>query len=66
MSENNITVNDKKKDKSNFHRTKRSFKIGNIDFDKILISKKELYGTKKTCLNTFWRMKIMITLVLYV
>ena len=66
MSENNITVNDKKKDKSNFHRTKRSFKIGNIDFDKILISKKELYGKKKTRLNTFWRLKIMITLVLYV
>ena len=65
MSENNITFNNKNISKSNFYRTKRLFKIDDIDFDKILISIKELYG-KKTRLNTLLLMKIMITLVHYV
>ena len=65
MSENIITFNDKKINKSNFYRTERLFKIGDIDVDKILISKKELYG-KKARLNTLLLLKIMITLVHYV
>ena len=65
MSENIITFNDKKINKSNFYRTERLFKIGDIDVDKILISKKELYG-KKARLNTLLLQKIMITLVHYV
>ena len=44
MSENNITFNDRKSNKSNFYRTKRLFKIDDIDVYKILISKKEPYG----------------------
>ena len=40
MSENNITFNDRKINKSNFYRDKRLFKIDDIDVDKILISEK--------------------------
>ena len=65
MSEDNITFNNKKINKSNFYRTKRLIKIEDIDVSKTLISKKELYG-KKTCLNTLLLMKIMITLVHYI
>ena len=50
MGENDITFNDKKISKSNFCRTKRLFKIDDIDVNKI-ISEKELNG-KKTRLNT--------------
>ena len=62
MTEKTISFNNKKINKSNFYRTKKLFKIDDIDVDKILISKKELYG-KKTRLNTLLLMKIMITLV---
>ena len=65
MIEKTINFNNKKINKSNFYRTKRLFKIDDIDVDKILISKKELYG-KKRCLNTLLLMKIMIKLVHYV
>ena len=65
MIEKTINFNNKKINKSNFYRTKRLFKIDDIDVDKILISKKELYG-KKNCLNTLLLMKIMIKLVHYV
>ena len=47
MSEKTINFGNKKINKSNFFRTKRLFKTDNIDVDKILISKKEPYGTKK-------------------
>ena len=57
MSENNITFNDKKINKSNFYRTKRLFKIDEIDVDKILISKKS-FILKKTCLNTLNSLKL--------
>ena len=46
MTEKTINYNNKKINKSNFYRTKRLFKIDDIDVDKILISKKELYGKK--------------------
>ena len=65
MTEKTINFNNKKINKSNFYRTKRLFKIDDIDVDKILISKKELYG-KKNRLNTLLLMKIMIKLVHYV
>ena len=64
MRENNVTFNDEKINKSNFYRTKRLFKIDDIDIDKTLVSKEKLYG-KKNCLNTLLLMKIMITLVHY-
>ena len=51
MGENNITFNDRKINKSTFYRTKRLFDIDDIDVNKILIYKKELYG-KEVCLNT--------------
>ena len=41
MSENNITFNDRNINKSVFYRTKRLFHIDDIDFNKILISRKE-------------------------
>ena len=62
MTGKTVNFNNKKIDKSNFYRNKRLFKIDDIDVDKILISKKELYGKKKTLLL----MKTMITLVHYV
>ena len=36
----------KKSKESNFYKNKKLSKIDEIDFDKILISKKEPYGTK--------------------
>ena len=33
MSENNVTFNDRKINKSYFYKTKRLFKIGDIDAD---------------------------------
>ena len=41
-----INFDVKKINKSNFYRNKKLFKIDNIDVNKILISKKEPYGTK--------------------
>ena len=40
MSEKTISFDNKKINKSNFYKTKRLFKIGGINIDKILISKK--------------------------
>ena len=47
MSEKNINFDDKKINKSNFHKNKKLFNIYDIDLNKILISKKEPYGKKK-------------------
>ena len=46
MSESSITFNDRKIKKSNFYKTKKLFKIEDIDVDRILISKKRPYGKK--------------------
>ena len=46
MSGKNMIFNNKKINKSNFYKKKKLFKIDEIDFDKILISKKESYATK--------------------
>ena len=48
MCEKNIIFNDKKINKSNFYKNKKLFKIDEIDFDKILVLKKESYGTKNS------------------
>ena len=47
MSRKNVNFGDKKIHKSDFNKNKKVTKIGDIDVDKILISKEELYGTKK-------------------
>ena len=46
MSGNSINIGDKKINKSNFYKNKKIFKIDDIDVNKILVSKKESYGTK--------------------
>ena len=47
MNRNNINFDDKKlKKKVNFTKNKKVFQIDNIDVNKILVSKKEPYGTK--------------------
>ena len=38
----------KKTNKSNFHKNKKLFKVGDIDINNILVSKKESYGTKNS------------------
>ena len=46
MSGKTINFDNTKINKSNFYKTKRLFKIDDINIDKILISKKEPYGKK--------------------
>ena len=46
MSERTINFGDKKVNKSNFWKIKKIFKIEDININKILVSKKEPYGTK--------------------
>ena len=41
MSQKNIIFDDKKIKKSNFYKNKKLFSIYDIEFDKILTSKKE-------------------------
>ena len=42
-----INFDDEKINKNNFYKNKQIFKIDYIDVNKILVSKKESYGTKK-------------------
>ena len=42
----NINFDDKKIKKSDFNKNKKVFQIDHIDINKILVSKKEPYGTK--------------------
>ena len=46
MSEKTTNFDNKKINKSNFYISKRIFKIDDINIDKILVSKKELYRIK--------------------
>ena len=46
MSTKNINFDDKKILKSEFYKNIKIFQIDNIDVNKILVSKKEPYGTK--------------------
>ena len=46
MSEKNINFDGKKIEKSEFYKNKKVFQIDDTDVNKILVSKKEPYGTK--------------------
>ena len=46
MNGRNINFNDKKLKKSEFYKHKKVFQIDDIDVNKILVFKKEPYGTK--------------------
>ena len=48
MSGKSINFDDKKINKSNFHKNKKLFNLNEIDVNKILVSKKESYGTKNS------------------
>ena len=48
MSRKSINSDDKKISKSNFYKNKKLFNLNDIDLNKILVSKKELYGTKSS------------------
>ena len=48
MSRKSISFDDKKNSKSNFYKNKELFNIHDLDVNRILISKKEAYGKKKS------------------
>ena len=48
MSGKNINFDNKKIKKSNFYKNKKVTKIDDIDVNKMLVSKKEPYGTKNS------------------
>ena len=48
MSGKSINFDDKKINKSNFYKNKKLFSLNDIDVIKILVSKKESYGTKNS------------------
>ena len=48
MSGKSINFEDKKINKSNFYINKKLFNIHDLDVNKILVSKSELYGTKNS------------------
>ena len=47
MNRKRINFDDKKINKSSFYKNKKLFSLNDIDVNKILVSKKESYGTKK-------------------
>ena len=65
MNGKNINFNDKKIKKSEFYKNEKITKIDDTDVNKILVSKKEPYGTK-IHLNTLLGIMIMILLNHYV
>ena len=48
MSGKSINFDDKKINKSNFYKSKKTFNLYDIDANKILVFKKESYGTKNS------------------
>ena len=48
MSGKSINFDDEKINKSNFYKSKKLFNIHDLDVNKILVSKNESYGTKKS------------------
>ena len=48
MSGKRINFEDKKINESNFYKNKQLFRIHDIDITKILVSKRESYGTKNS------------------
>ena len=45
---NEINFDDKKINKNNFYKNKKPFNLHGLDVNKILVSKKESYGTKNS------------------
>ena len=66
MSGKSISFDDKIIKKSDFCKNKKIFQIDDIDANKILVSKKEPYGTKNALLNTLLDIMMMILLDHYV
>ena len=48
MTNKTINFEDKKINKSTFYKNKKLFNIHDLDVNKILVSKKESYGTKNS------------------
>ena len=48
MAQKTINFDDKKINKSNFYKNKKLFNLHDLDVNKILVSKKESYGTKNS------------------
>ena len=48
MRNKTIIFEDKKMNKSNFYKNKKLFNLHDMDVNKILVSKKESYGTKNS------------------
>ena len=48
MSGKSVNFDDKNINKSSFYKNKKSFSLNDIDVNKILVSKKESYGTKSS------------------
>ena len=48
MSNKTINFENKKINKSNFYKNKKLFNLHDLDVNKILVSKKESYGTKSS------------------
>ena len=65
MSRKNIIFDNKKISKSNFYKNKKLIPMTNADVNKILVSKRESYGTK-IHLNNLLGIMTMITLDHYV
>ena len=65
MSRKNIIFDNKKISKSNFYKNKKLIPMNNADVNKILVSKRESYGTK-IHLNNLLGIMTMITLDHYV
>ena len=61
MSGKNISFDEKRINISNFYENKKIFKIDGIDVNKILVPKKQPYGTKSQ-LNTLLGMMIIMLL----
>ena len=65
MSGKSINFDDKKINKSSFYKNKKLFSLNDRDVNKILVSKKESYGTKNS-LNTSLDIMMMMLLDHYV
>ena len=48
MSGNSINFDDKNINKSSFYKNKKLFSLNGVDVNRILVSKKESYGTKNS------------------
>ena len=51
MSRKRINFNDEKTNKSTYYKNKKLFIIHDLDVNRILVSKKESYGTKNSLMS---------------